>query len=51
MSTGRSSRGGGIEISRIVLEGRFTWGLRNVLQAPGDLKTEAFGLLGGVRFN
>jgi len=42
----------GVEVSRFLVEGRFNWGLKNVLQGPGNaLKTRSFALLGGVRFN
>jgi hypothetical protein len=44
--------GVGVEISRLIIEGRFNWGLANVLEGPGtDLKTQSFAVLGGIRFN
>lgn len=44
--------GAGVEISRILVEGRFNWGLANVLEGPGNaLKTRSFAILGGIRFN
>ena len=44
--------GGGIEISRLIVEARFNWGLSNVLQGPGNaLKTRSFAVLGGLRLN
>lgn len=44
--------GVGVEISRLLVEGRFNWGLQNVLEGPGnDLKTRSFAVLGGIRFN
>lgn len=44
--------GVGIEVSRLIVEGRFNWGLANVLEGPGNaLKTRSFAVLGGIRFN
>lgn len=44
--------GVGVEVSRLILEGRFNWGLKNVLDGPGNaLKTRSFAVLGGLRFN
>ncbi|MGC4085683.1 MAG: porin family protein [Vicinamibacterales bacterium] len=44
--------GVGIEVSRLLIEGRFNWGLSNVLEGPGnELKTKSFAVLGGLRFN
>lgn len=44
--------GVGVEISRLIVEGRFNWGLANVLEGPGNaLKTQSFAVLGGIRFN
>lgn len=44
--------GVGVEVSRLIVEGRFNWGLKNVLDGPGNsLKTRSFALLGGFRFN
>jgi hypothetical protein len=47
--------GGGIEITRFLVEGRFNKGLRNVLKSGGglisDIKTQSFAVLFGVRFN
>ena len=44
--------GVGVEISRFLIEGRFNWGLANVLDGPGnELKTQSFAVLGGIRLN
>lgn len=47
--------GGGIEISRFILEARYNWGLRNVLKANSgpatDLKTRSFAVMVGFRFS
>ena len=47
--------GGGLEISRIILEARYNWGLKNLLKNSGtfsgDLKNQTFALIGGIRFN
>ena len=45
--------GVGVEITRIIIEGRGTWGLRNIVQdsAHAAVKTRTFALLVGLRFN
>ena len=48
--------GGGIEITRFLVEGRFNQGLRNVLDSSSvgsvtDIKTKSFAVLFGLRFN
>lgn len=47
--------GAGIEVSRFLVEGRYNWGLRNVLKASGgsttEVKNRSFALLAGLRFN
>jgi len=47
--------GGGLEISRIIFEARYNWGLMNVLKNSGafsgELKNQTFALIGGIRFN
>jgi hypothetical protein len=48
--------GGGIEITRFLVEGRFNKGLRNVLDSSNagsvaDIKTKSFAVLFGLRFN
>src|SRR5262245_9825389 len=48
--------GGGIEITRFLVEGRFNQGLRNVLDSSNvgnvtDIKTRSFAVLFGLRFN
>jgi hypothetical protein len=47
--------GAGIEVSRFLVEGRYNWGLRNVLKASGgtttEVKNRSFALLAGIRFN
>ena len=48
--------GGGIEITRFLVEGRFNKGLRNVLDSDNagsisDIKTKSFAVLFGLRFN
>ena len=47
--------GGGIEISRVLLEARYNWGLKNLLKNADlfndELKTQSFALILGVRFN
>lgn len=47
--------GAGIEVTRILIEGRYNWGLRNIqngnLGTFGDIKTKTFALLVGVRLN
>jgi len=42
----------GFEISRFIIEGRGTWGFRNIATASTvDVKTTTFAILGGLRFN
>lgn len=46
--------GVGVEITRFILEGRYTWGLRQINKASFDtteIKTRTFAILFGVRFN
>jgi hypothetical protein len=47
--------GGGIEITRFLIEARYNWGLRNVLKASGggvtEIKTRSFAAMVGIRFN
>lgn len=47
--------GGGVEVSRVLVEARLNWGLRNIAKANGgaasDVKTRSFAILGGIRFN
>jgi hypothetical protein len=46
--------GGGIEVARFIVEGRYTKGLRRINKLFGDfteIKTQSFTLLFGVRFN
>jgi len=47
--------GGGVEVSRFLVEARMNWGLRNIAKATGgaasDVKTRSFAVLAGVRFN
>ena len=47
--------GGGLEVSRFLVEARLNWGLRNIAKAHGgaasDVKTRSFAILGGIRFN
>jgi hypothetical protein len=46
--------GGGVEISRFILEGRFNWGLMNILKtsiSDAEIKGRSFALLVGVRIN
>jgi len=47
--------GGGLEISRIIIEARYNWGLKNLLKTNGafsdELKNQSFALIGGIRFN
>jgi hypothetical protein len=47
--------GVGVEITRFLIEGRYNWGLRNVvngnLATTTEIKTRTFALLFGVRFN
>ena len=45
--------GVGVEIARFIVEGRGTWGLRNIAKHSNqmDVKTRTFAILGGLRFN
>ncbi len=46
--------GGGLEVARIIVEGRYTKGLRrinNLFSAPTEIKSQSFALLFGLRFN
>jgi hypothetical protein len=46
--------GGGFEIARIIVEGRYTRGMRQVNESfndVADLKTHSFAVLFGIRFN
>ncbi len=47
--------GGGVEVSRFLVEARMNWGLRNIAKASGgaasDVKTRSFAVLAGLRFN
>ncbi|MGE0450036.1 MAG: porin family protein [Vicinamibacterales bacterium] len=47
--------GGGIELTRFIIEARGNWGLRNVLKSNSgpvtDLKTRSFAIMAGFRFN
>lgn len=47
--------GAGVEITRVFVEGRVNWGLRNVLKSTGgantDLKSRSVALMLGIRFN
>jgi hypothetical protein len=46
--------GGGIEITRFIIEARGNWGLRNVnknLTGLNEIKTRTFSVLFGIRFN
>jgi hypothetical protein len=46
--------GGGMEISRLVLEGRYAFGLRQInrdFQSTSELKVNSFAMLVGLRFN
>ena len=45
--------GVGVELSRLIIEGRGTWGFRNIARQStvGDVKTRTFALLVGLRFN
>jgi len=49
------SVGGGVEITRFIIEGRYTKGLRNILNSAGltntSIKTNAFAVMFGFRFN
>ena len=43
----------GFEISRFIIEGRGSWGFRNIAKDAGavDIKTTTFAILAGFRFN
>ena len=46
--------GAGIELSRFIIEGRYTWGLRQVnkqFSEVDEIKTRAAAILFGIRFN
>jgi hypothetical protein len=47
--------GAGVEITRFLIEGRYNWGLRNVVDGDltntREIKTRTFVILFGVRFN
>ena len=45
--------GVGFEISRFIVEGRGTWGFRNIAKQSDqvDVKTRTFAILAGLRFN
>ena len=45
--------GVGFEIARFIIEGRGTWGLRNIAKQSNqmDTKTTTFAILAGLRFN
>ena len=47
--------GAGVEITRFLIEARYNWGLRNVingnLATTTEIKTRTFAILFGVRFN
>lgn len=46
--------GVGVEVSRFIIEGRGTWGFRNIAKNTGvipETKTRTFAILGGIRFN
>lgn len=54
--------GGGLEITRFIIEGRYNWGLRSVIREQFDLlnfdfgdvdkiKNRSFAVLFGIRFN
>ena len=45
--------GAGVDFGRFTLDGRYTWGLRNVLNVDPDearIKNRAFSIMAGVRF-
>ena len=44
--------GVGFEISRFIIEGRGTWGFRNIAKETNarDVRSTTFAILGGVRF-
>lgn len=43
----------GVELTRFIIEGRGTWGYRNIAtrSGGGDVKTRTFAILVGLRFN
>ena len=43
----------GVEITRLIIEGRGTWGFRNIAKqsSAGDVKTRTFAILLGLLFN
>ena len=47
--------GAGVEVTRLLIEGRYNIGMKNVLKGGGgnatDIKSRSFALLFGVRFN
>ena len=45
--------GVGVELARFIIEGRGTWGQRNIAKAAGigDLNNRTFAILAGLRFN
>jgi hypothetical protein len=47
--------GGGVEISRFIVEGRYNWGLRSIVSTDvattRKIKTRTFAILFGVRFS
>ena len=46
--------GAGVEITRLILEGRYEWGFRrinNTFSNASEIKTRSFTLLAGIRFN
>jgi len=49
--------GGGMEIARVIFEGRYTWGLQQLIAdfvdfpSSGNVKVNTFAILVGIRFN
>jgi hypothetical protein len=45
--------GVGVELNRFIIEGRGTWGLRNIAKdfMASELKSRTFAILAGIRFN
>lgn len=47
--------GAGVEITRFIVEGRYNWGLRNIVKGDlgtsQEIKTRSFAVLFGFRFN
>ena len=47
--------GAGVEITRFLIEARYNWGLRNILNGnlttTTEIKTRTFAILFGVRFS